>query len=176
MRQLLIFLRVGALALTLILVLIGCGKDKYSSPISDIEYVGPKPKTLKVDVNPSKTYVQYFKFKLAMSDPNQSTLDKDHWTIEGCRGYFTVDTVTSPFIEPLPNIDVRNSFPIATTYPSSFPITLITKEWIESNCLSLRGTTTIVPVTVHLQFYAHRNSDNFRVVIPVEFSFTIGDY
>jgi len=176
MRHLLIFLRVGAIALALLLMLVGCGKDKYTSPVSDIVYDGPRPKTVKIDVNPSSTHIQYFKFKLQMSDPNQSTLAKDHWTIEGCRGYFTIDMASSPFVEPLPDIDDRNPVPVATTYPTTFPLTLITKEWIERNCQSLVGTQTIVPVTVHLQFYAHRNSDNLRVVIPVEFSFTIGDY
>lgn len=176
MKRLLKFSRVGAFALTLILMFMGCGKDKYSSPVSDIVYVGPRPKKVKIDVNPSSTHIQYFKFKLVMSDPNQSTLPKDHWTIEGCRGYFTVDQAVSPFVEPLPDVDVRNPFPVATTYPASFPMTLLTKEWIERNCLSLRGTETVVPLTVHLQFYAHRNSDNLRVVIPVEFSFTIGDF
>lgn len=168
-------IRVGAFALTLILILIGCGKDKYTTPISDLQYVGPKPKNLKVDVSPSNTHIQYFQFKLAMSDPNQSTKPKDHWTIEGCRGYFTVDS-SAQFTEPLPQVDDRNPFPVATTYPTKYPITLITKEWIERNATYLKGSSSVVPITAHLQFYAHRNSDNFRVVIPVEFTFTIGDF
>ncbi|GEM_PF-1646683 len=176
MRLLSKFARVGAFALTLVLMLTGCGKNKYSTPFSDIVYEGPQPKKVKIDVNPSSTHIQYFKFRLAMSDPNQSALDKDHWTIEGCRGYFTVDAASSPFVEPLPEIDYRNPFPVSTTYPVAFPLTLITKEWIERNCQVLKGTDTIIPVTVHLQFYAHRNSDNLRVIIPVEFSFTIGDF
>lgn len=176
MKYLLIFLRVGALTLTLLLMLVGCGNDKYTTPVSDIVYDGPKPKRVEIDVNPSSTHIQYFKFKLQMSDPNQSTLEKDHWTIEGCKGYFTVDMTTSPFVEPLPDIDVRNPVAVATTYSTIYPLTLVTKEWIERNCHSLVGSQTIVPVTVYLQFYAHRNGDNLRVVIPVEFSFTIGDY
>lgn len=167
---------VRAIALTFLLIFFGCGSDKYSTPISDIEYVGPRPKNLKVDVNPSKTYIQYFKFKISMSDPNQSVLDKDHWTIEGCRGYFTIDTNENPFLAPFVNIDERTPYPVATTYPTAYPVTLLTKEWIERSCEQLKGSHKVIPVSVHLQFYAHRNKDKFRVVIPVDFSFTIGDF
>jgi hypothetical protein len=170
-------IKVGAFALTFVLIifLFGCGNDKYSTPISDIVYEGPRPKVLKVDVSRTNVVIENFKFKLSMSDPNQSLLPKDHWTIEGCRGYFTIDSAAT-FPEPLPRIDQRTPFPVATTYTTSYPVTLMTKEWLERNALYLKGTQTIIPVTLHLEFFVHRNSDRLRVVIPVEFSFTIGDY
>jgi len=176
MKKSVITMRVGAFALTLLFLMTGCGKDKYSTTVSGIVYDGPRPKVMKVDVSPSSTRMEYFKFKLEMSDPNLSTLDTDHWTIEGCRGYYTVDDPAAVFTEPLPAIDSRNTLAVATTTDTVYAVTLITEEWIERNCHWLVGTETRVPVTVHLQFYAHRNSDGFRRVIPVDFPFTIGDF
>jgi hypothetical protein len=176
MKKFVNVMRVGALALTLLFLLTGCGKDKYSTPVSGLVYEGPRPKILKVDVSPSATHLQYFKFKLEMSDPNLSTLPGDHWTIEGCRGYFMVDDTSAVFIEPLPDIDVRSTIAVSSTYTTSYTVPLLTKEWIEKNCHWLVDTETRVPVTLHLQFYAHRNSDGLKRVIPVDFSFTIGDY
>lgn len=176
MKKSVISLRVGAIALTLLFLMVGCGKDDYTTTVSGIVYEGPRPKIAKVDVSPSTDHVQYFKFKLEMSDPNLSTLDRDHWTLEGCRGYFTVDDPSAVFVEPLPALDVRNTVAVPSTTTSTYAVTLITEEWIERNCQWLVGTDTRVPVTVHLQFYAHRNSDGLRSVMPVDFSFTIGDY
>lgn len=176
MKKSVITMRVGALALTLLFLLTACGKDKYTTTVSGIVYEGPKPKLAKIDVSPSSDHIQNFKFKLEMSDPNLSTMDRDHWTIEGCRGYYTVDDPNAVFVEPLPALDVRSTVPVPSTTTTLYPIVLISEEWIERNCLWLVDTETQVPVTVHLQFYAHRNSDGLRKVIPVDFSFTIGDY
>jgi hypothetical protein len=168
--------RVGALALTLLFLMSSCGKDKYSTPVSGLVYEGPRPKVVKIDVAPSSTHIQYFKFKLEMSDPNLSTLAGDHWTLEGCRGYFTVDDASAVFIEPLPDVDVRNTVAVASTSSTTYTVPLVTKEWLERNCQWLVDTETKVPVSLHLQFYAHRNSDGLRRVIPADFTFTIGDY
>lgn len=170
-------LGVGAFALTLFLFA-GCGRDKALDPLSNFVYDGPYPDTGTVvaDVDPAYTRLQYFVVHVELADPNLSMLpSRDAWTILDINGTYVISDPGGHVLAPLPPLNQSTTAVVSSRAGLRYPITLVEKTWIETNCAGFIGTIDEAVVTLAATLRASRNRDGFEKQVPISFSYKLAD-